>query len=204
MAGATPPPLPAAFRLEPFSPGNTDLVLELRNHPMVRAGSLDDREITRDGHAAFLKALAEDPARRYALVFFGETLVAAMNVTFADDHAHWGCYLADPERPKPGVFPALVGIAGRIAFSDPGCTTLCSDVLASNPAPQKLNRFLGIAQSGTRELVRPDGSAVEVIEYATARTDWPGVEARIRALLTSTQRAALEAFDPGAGQETGG
>lgn len=183
--------------LEPFSPENADMVLSWRNDPGVRANSLNDGIIAKEAHLAFLQQLQTKPRVHYYVVRLEGLPQAVLNLDLSQTDAYWGCYLAPAAAPRPGLFPLMVLLAGHLAFVRHGAASLCSDVLAHNLAPQKMNVFLGIGKVGRRPLERADGSKVDVVEYSLAQADFVAVEQKATKLLT---RRMLELFTSFAAQ----
>lgn len=195
----TPASAASGLRLERFSADSADLVLSWRNAPHVRENSLNDTEITRAGHLAFLDSLARRNWHFFILHENGVPL-AVLNVNKDGKDSLWGCYIGGDSVPRPGLFPMLIGVAGILAFDVLGCDRLNSDVFQNNLAPQKINTFLGIPEVGHRVDTRPTGEDIDVICYCVSRKDWPAISAKMDKILTRRQRDMLADFaaDPNA------
>ncbi|MDN5787603.1 hypothetical protein [Pseudorhodobacter sp.] len=189
----TDPGASSGLRLERFTAQNADLVLSWRNAPHVRTNFLSDAEITREGHLAFLDTL-ERRNWHFFILSENDVPLAVLNVNKDGTDSLWGCYIGGDIVPRPGLFPVLIGVAGVLAFDVLGCDTLNSDVLRSNPAPQKINTFLGIPEIGTRTDTRPTGEMIEVLCYRATRKDWPAISARMDKILTKSMRDMLAEF----------
>lgn len=189
----------SGLHLERFSADNADLVLAWRNAPQVRANSLSDAEITRDAHLAFVANLAARDDRHFFILHEDGAPQAVLNVNQnPDGSALWGCYIGGDGPVRPGLFPILIAVSGILAFDLLGATALHSEVLANNATPQKTNKFLGVAQNGTRTQTRDDGTDIEVLLYRVARADWAGVRAKMDKITTKHHREMLAtlAADP--------
>lgn len=77
------------LRLEPFSRDNADLVLSWRNAHHVRANSLNDSEITREDHLAFVDGLSDRPDRNFFVLHLDGRPEAVFNVNL-DGAIEWG------------------------------------------------------------------------------------------------------------------
>ena len=188
------------IQLERFSRENADLVLSWRNADHVRANSLNDSEIAREDHLAFVDGLADRTDRNFFILYLDGRPEAVLNVNLEGSRGVWGCYIGAQSTPRPGLFPMLIAISGGIAFGLLKCSALDSEVLSRNSAPQRVNNFLGVQASDTRIETRPSGQEVEVLRYCVTDSSWPSVRARIDKLLTRTLLQALTRFDadPGA------
>lgn len=181
--------------LEAFSAENADLVLSWRNAEPVRSNSLNAEIIGKEAHLDFVKALAKKTDVGFFVVTINGCPEAVLNVdASAGDSAHWGCYLAPAQAPKPGIFPLLILISAQLAFAYYGVDRLLSDVLAQNAPPQKINAFLGVPITGGRAVTRASGDVVEVVEYALHRGAFDDVKSRAGKLLTKGYRAMFETF----------
>lgn len=189
------------LQLERFSEGNADLVLSWRNAPHVRANSLSDAPITRAAHLDFVASLAARDDRHFFILHEDGAPQAVLNVNQnADGTAIWGCYIGGDGPVRPGLFPILIAVSGILAFDLLGATALHSEVLTGNATPQKTNKFLGVAQSGTRTQTRDDGTEIDVLLYRIAAEHWPDVRTKTDKILTRRQRDLLADFaaDPAA------
>lgn len=180
--------------LKRFSHENANLVLSWRNQDHVRANSLNDAEITLVDHLSFVDSLGGQDRRNYFLVQVNGNSEAVLNVNVDGSEGLWGCYIGTQEM-RPGLFPMLAAISGSLAFDTYNCAILRSEVLASNMAPQKLNKFLGVPMTGTRQEHRSSNEAVDVSLYTVLKDDWPNIRARIDKIVTRAQREALFTFD---------
>ncbi len=191
----------SGLHLERFSADNADLVLSWRNAPHVRANSLSNAPITRDAHLAFVAGLGARNDRHFFILHEDETPQAVLNVNIKPDgSALWGCYIGGDGPVRPGLFPILIAVSGILAFDLLHASALNSEVLKGNATPQKTNKFLGVAQSGTRTQTREDGTDIDVLLYRVAAGDWPDIRARMDKILTRRQRDLLADFaaDPAA------
>jgi UDP-4-amino-4,6-dideoxy-N-acetyl-beta-L-altrosamine N-acetyltransferase len=189
---------PAALMLEPFGPGNADLVLAWRNAPRVREMSLDGAEITPDAHRRFLQDLRARTDAHYWVVRLAGRPEAVLNLALGTDAARWGCQIGAADAPRPGLFPLLALLAGCLVFDGLALAALDSDVLARNTAPQRLNAHLGLEPRASRIVTGGPNAGQRVLEYRLDRADWPRVQDRARPLLPRQLRAALDGFDPDA------
>lgn len=181
--------------LERFDRKNANMVLSWRNAPHVRANSLNDAEIALDDHIAFVDGLASRSDRHFFILHINGHPEAVFNINLDGTQGLWGCYIGGQTEPRPGLFPMLVGISGRLAFGTLGCTTLKSEVLSANKPPQKLNSFIGVNSNGTRVEKRPSGEKVEVLLYRVELAEWNDVRDQIDKVLTCGQRLMLSRFD---------
>ena len=191
-------PVPMSVRLERFNHNNADMVLSWRNATHVRANSLNDAEISREHHLAFVRGLADRPERNFYVLYLDDQPEAVFNVNVDDTddtNAQWGCYIGPAGTPRPGLFPLMIGLAGSLAFGPLQCSVLYSEVVDSNKTPQKLNAFLGVPSYDTRREIRPSGEAVDVVLYQVDYTDWQRIRNKIDNILTSAQRNALACFE---------
>lgn len=183
------------LHLERFSRDNADLVLSWRNAAHVRVNFLNDSEIAREDHLAFVDGLADRPDQNYFILYLGGRPEAVLNVNLNGTSGQWGCYIGAQSTPRPGLFPTLIAVSGVFAFGPLGCSALESEVIAGNEAPQKLNAFLGVHRNGSRVQERPSGQEVDVLRYQVTRSEWLSVRAQINKLLTRGMYDALVRFD---------
>lgn len=183
------------LHLERFSPDNADLVLSWRNAPHVRENSLSNAEITREAHLEFIASLAARSDRHFFILHEDGAPQAVLNVNQnADGSAIWGCYIGGDGPVRPGLFPILIAVSGIVAFDLLEATALHSEVLHNNATPQKTNKFLDVAQSGTRTQTRDDSTEIDVLLYRIAAENWPDVRAKMDKILTRRQRDMLANF----------
>lgn len=180
--------------LEPFSPGNADLVLSWRNAEHVRVNSLDDRIIRKEEHLNFVQGLKSRPDVGFFVVFIDGMAQAVMNIDVSRDEAMWGCYLGGENPFRPGLFPMLILLSGYLAFFRYSRAVLWSDVLSRNAAPQTMNAFLGIDLAARRYEMRSSGTSIEVLSYRFERAGWPTILDRAGKVLTRYQLALVERF----------
>ena len=184
----------SGIALHPFDANNAQLVCSWRNDPDVRANSLDEAEIPFEAHLKFVEGLANDKDRNFFVVHIDGDPQAVLNVNrTSSDEAYWGCYLGATKL-RPGLFPMLVLIAGAFAFSKLGVSVLKSDVLEHNLAPQKVNRFLGLQNTGSRQDADGTGGEKKVLEYQVHAAQWVAVADRARKVLTQKQREQFRLF----------
>lgn len=155
----------SSFKLVPFSPENSAIVLAWRNSERIRLNMLDDSVIEGDDHNNFLKLLAKDESRAYFVVELRNTPVATIYFTgLGSDEVTWGCYIGS-EKTIPGLFVALVMIAIKYSFGLSTTNTLRSEVAAHNSNPIKLNHFLGLPETARFCRSTSSGEEIQFIEY---------------------------------------
>lgn len=93
--------LPPALSLRPASAADGDRILAWRNHPAVRAVSLDDRPIDTAAHYAWLARTLADPARSLLIAEAAGTPVGVVRFDYAGDTATISVYRA-PEAGSAG------------------------------------------------------------------------------------------------------
>ena len=183
---------PIPLRLRPYRPENAEAVLYWRNQPRVLANMTNDRPISPADHAQFLAGLEGDASREYFLLERGQQVLAGLSlVDIGQATEHWGCFLCS-DGVMPGLFPALLVLAADRAFDQHGADTLASQVVECNLAPQRLNRYLGIAATETQTIQRPVAGETRLLEYRLNRSDWPPTRVRACKLLTSALQKNLE------------
>lgn len=185
----------SCFRLTPFSSDNAETVLEWRNKARVRHSMIDDSLISETQHQRFLEALQSDPTRAYYIVELGGHPVGALYFTgIGQPEVTWGCYIG-VDGVIPGLFPAMMLMAARHAFSTPETLTLRSDVATHNSAPLKLNRYLGLEPTARRRIRTRMGKIIELVEFKLTRKDFEGVAAKARTIMPASIRQASNEFE---------
>lgn len=147
-----------------------DLVLSWRNHPEVRAVSLNQHVISDDEHAAWWEKTMADHTRR-VLIYERDGIPAGV-VSFFDHDADkataaWGYYvdLAGLEE-RGQTLLAWIEIqreAVAYAFDQMGLEVLRGEVLAANQAVRQLNRRQRFEEVASRT-VDIDGVPTEVLD----------------------------------------
>lgn len=166
-----------------------DLVRTWRNHPDVRAVSLNQHVISAEEHAAWWGRVTVDPTRR--VLVYELSGRPAGSVTFFDlqdepaadgavsRSAWWGFFL-DVEGLGEGgqLLPAWIGVmrdATRYAVEELDLDVLHGEVLERNEAVRSLNRRFGIRETGS-ELREVGGSVERVLQLELSAAD---VRARV-------------------------
>ncbi|MEO9493961.1 MAG: hypothetical protein ABJF60_18715 [Roseobacter sp.] len=179
--------------LKRLSSENAEIVLSWRNSDKVRANSLDERKIQLSDHLEFIEN-SHEKKRHYFVVEIHNEPQGLFNVNeIGDATGLWGCYLSSTNTIRPGVFPLMVGLSGKLAFEELQLQNLRSEVLAQNIAPQKLNDYLGVTRAGFRKEKRRSANCVDVICYDLSKSDWDDILVKIDKLLPSRIREGLNA-----------
>lgn len=179
--------------LERLSSKNAELVLSWRNSDKVRANSLDERKIQLSEHLEFIEN-SHEKKRHFFVVKIHNEPQGIFNVNeIGDATGLWGCYLSSTNTIRPGVFPLMVGLSGKLAFEELQLQNLRSEVLAQNIAPQRLNDYLGVTRVGCRIEKRTSTSSVDVICYDLSNSDWDDILVKLDKLLPSRIREGLNA-----------
>ena len=186
------PPFNSDLQLERFTKENAALVLSWRNSEQVRANSLDDEPINYLDHLDFVEKLQRQNQRQFFIVRIKDVPVGVLNIYLDEKISSWGCYLAsDTTKPRPGILPLMIGIAGVFAFDCLRCTELKSTVLASNQAPQKMNHYLGIEIIDSTIQQRRSGQEIQVLYYSLQQHQWPLTLKKIMRVLTTYHQTLL-------------
>jgi len=165
---------------------NAETVLSWRNSKKVRANSLDDKKIELRDHLEFFKNL-DEKKQFFFIVKIKDNPQGIFNVKKINDLTGlWGCYLSSTNTIRPGVFPLMVGLAGKFAFEKLSLQNLRSEVLAQNTAPQKLNDYLGVKKAD--HLIEKSSG---VMCYDLPKSDWGDVLGKINKILPSRIREGL-------------
>ena len=175
------------IEVAPFSKDNAERVVKWRNAPAILENSLNSSEIKLEQHMKFLSHLSECRDKGYFILSLKGDEVAVFNVNFlSSDDAYWGCYLVPNQFPKPGCFPLLILLAGRVSFEVLQCNRLKSDVLVNNRTPQSMNEFLGL-----KSIKSPEDPGV--LQYEINAADWDTIQKKLAKVLTKDlYRAALD------------
>lgn len=182
------------FKLVPFAPENSEIVLTWRNSDRIRSNMLDDSVIESGEHSKFLKILVEDKSRAYFVVELRNTPVATLYFTgLGSEKVTWGCYIGT-EKTIPGLFVALVSTAIKYSFSYTTTNILRSEVAAHNPNPIKLNRFLNIPEAARFCRLTSSGEEVEFIEYRLTHEAAESVLGRAHKAMPSSIKKSYENF----------
>jgi hypothetical protein len=120
---------------------------------------------------------------------------AVINVDASGKIATWGCYIGTADAPKPGIFPLLILIACDLAFNFYDVSSLTSEVLQKNDAPQKFNKYLGIKKSGCKIVTRASDINMTVFEYNVSRDEFASVKQKAMGLLTKNFRKMFIDFE---------
>lgn len=181
------------IRLEKFTPENAELILSWRNSKRVRENSLDDKEISLKDHLKFIETL-QQKQRHFFILYFNGAPQGVFNVNKNQESGLWGCYLAETKAVRPCIFPLIIALSGRFAFEELQLDALDSEVLEHNYAPQKINSFLGVTQSGNRIENRKNGEELSTLCYRLHRNDWNTVYKKVLQLLPSEMKENLIRF----------
>ena len=184
----------SGFKLVPFAPQNSSIVLAWRNSKRIRSNMLDDSIIESSDHGNFLELLAEDQSRAYFVVELRDTPVATLYFTgLGGEEVTWGCYIGS-EKTIPGLFVALVIIAIKYSFGFATTNILRSEVAAHNANPIKLNRFLGIPESARFFRSTSRGEKVEFIEYRLTSVAVESIISKAKKVTPSSIKRSYETF----------
>lgn len=175
---------------------DTDMLLDWRNAPRVRAVSTSDREIGADEHAAWFGHLVAERSDQFVLVVWVGDPVGVVQLEALDLGARvssWGCHLGRFDVP-PGVGAALPLVGLALGFGRFGLRRMTAFVLGHNRNMRSMHRRLGIVEEGVRRehVERLDGSTIDAHEYGVLAREWPDVRAHGVALIPSAVRASLE------------
>ena len=180
--------------LIPLCAQYSDWVLACRNQARVRENSINERVITLDEHMKFLAELKKDDNQRYFVVHVGDKPVGVLSFTGLDTcHPTWGCYLSQDSL-IPGLFAVLISVSADIAFEKFKLPILYSDVIAHNRQPQQMNTWLGIPLIGKRQILRQDGTLVEVLEYQLESHAWLDIKKTMMDKLPSSVRILANSY----------
>ena len=151
-------------------PTDRDVVLQWRNHPEVRAVSLNQHVISDEEHAAWWEKTQEDPTRH--LLIYERDGIPAGVVSFFDHDVQdasgsWGYYVDIVGLEERGqMLLAWIEIqrdAVAYAFGELGLQILRGEVLAANEAVRQLNRRQRFEEVGSRT-VAINGVPTEVLD----------------------------------------
>lgn len=182
----------SGFKLVPFGPENSAMVLAWRNSERIRSNMLDDSVIETADHSSFLQLLAEDQSKAYFVVELRNTPVAALYFAkLGGDEVTWGCYIGS-EKIIPGLFVALLLIAIKYSFGLPTTNVLRSEVAAHNANSIKLHRFLDIPESGRFCGSTSSGEKVEFIEYRLFSAAREKVIRKAQKVMPSSMKQSYE------------
>lgn len=158
-----------------------DLALKWRNHPVVRAVSLQQQPISEDEHAEYWASLKGNHHRKVYIYEFADTPAGVVTFFDIDDgYAMWGYYLDNDGLEARGqLLPAWIKIqreAVRLAFgpTDKGglaLDVLEGEVLEANEAVRSMNKRNGFEEIGL-DNVEIDGLVTVV--HRIRRTVQPG------------------------------
>lgn len=185
------PDMTTAIILEKFSDSNSEQVLLWRNSEAVRENSINNKIITRSEHEKFLQKLESQDEKHYYLVRHDQEAIGTINFRYDDDSILWGCNIADGKTIIPGLFIALIYIAGYYCFEKLEYKSLTSQVLLKNLPPQTANNFLGIKETGRLQEQNDEGAFVDVIQYKTGVEEWPSIADKILSILPKQLRQAV-------------
>lgn len=156
-----------------------DAVRRWRNHPQVRAVSLQQSEIPRADHERWWASVADDPSR--VLLIYVRGAEPSGVVTFFDlsagdvtpRRAMWGYYLDnDGLQARGELLPGWIQIqreAVRYATEELGIDILEAEVLDANEAVRRMNRRNGFEEI-THENRDVGGHSVLVHRIRRVRT----------------------------------
>ena len=173
------------INLKRLSSENAEMILSWRNSEKVRANSLDERKIQLSDHIDFIENLNTEKRHIFIVEIHNDPQGVFDVNEIGDLIGIWGCYLSDTKTIRPGVFPLMVALAGRLAFEELKLQNLRSEVLAHNIAPQRLNDYLGL--TNVRRCEEKKGSSIskDIICYELSKGDWDSVLTRITKILPS-------------------
>lgn len=142
--------------LRPARRGDAEQVLRWRNHPVVRAHSLQTHEIALDEHLAWWDRVQKDPQRHiYIYERDGESSGVVNFDVAPDGSAMWGFYL---DLAGLGDGPDLLRAWGQVfedgiemAFGELGVASLEGEVLVGNRAVRALHLRFGFEESAPFE-----------------------------------------------------
>lgn len=147
--------------LRPATEADKESIRVWRNHPEVRAVSLQQDEITPEQHEAWWQAVQDDPSRQVLMYVRHEVPVGV--VTFFDLTAEgerprsgmWGYYLDNAGLTASGqLLPAWMQIQRegvRYAFGELGLDVLEGEVLDANEAVRRMNKRNGFEEIESTE-----------------------------------------------------
>lgn len=184
----------SVFSLEPFSEDNMKLVLSWRNTERIRSNMLDDSIITENEHCNFLNSLKVDSSKAYFVVKLNGRAVSCLYFNDLDKSTvTWGCYIG-VDKVIPGLFVALVVLAGKFAFSEKKVDCLRSEVACHNFNPIKLNKYFNIPIVSCKEEETVCGNKVKFNEYVLKRYNFIGLVEKAYKVMPSSVRKAIENF----------
>lgn len=167
--------------LRPVTDDDKELALRWRNHPVVRAVSLQQQPISEEEHDSYWASLSGNDRRKVFMFELGGTPCGVVTFFDIDDgYAMWGYYLDNDGLESRGqLLPAWIKIqreAVKLAFgpTDQGglaLDVLEGEVLDANEAVRSMNTRNGFEEVGTAE-VEIDGLVTVV--HRIRRTVQPG------------------------------
>lgn len=182
------------LKLVPFSENNMSIVLAWRNSSRIRLNMINNSVISETDHLAFLKILDCDPSKKYFVVELNDYPVASIYFVNLDSSTvTWGCYIGI-EKPVPGLFIALVVMAGKFVFDYCQAKVLRSEVAEHNESPIKLNKYIKIPEKRRVVRVTKEGKDLEFIEYELDRSKFFSVSENALKIMPSSVKEALENF----------
>lgn len=157
----------------PVVPEDLQLLLSWRNTPDVRAGMVNQGEISWEEHKAWFVAQSRDQGRSLLVIeregnpigFVGFTIKNSSQV------AEWSFYVAPGSQPGTGydVCSAAVGYA----FFELGIRKICGQVLVENKASVALHQKLGFKQEGLlRDEVVIDSKPKTMVLFGLLLEEW--------------------------------
>lgn len=143
--------------LRSFEPADTDAVLEVRNHPTVRAGMRDASEISRESHYQWVREnLLEAQRVRIFVVLNGERMVGIALLRNLKGHeAEIGVMIVEAES-RPLVCYVAAHLIGYYGFEVLGLEKLHSRVPRHNSHALAFNRSCGFEPSGVQSEAHSD------------------------------------------------
>jgi RimJ/RimL family protein N-acetyltransferase len=170
-------------------------LFDWRGSGHIRAVSLDDRPLQRDGHSDWFDDTVANRHDEVLVVEWREQPVGVVQLEAFEPEqglSSWGCYLGETDVP-PGLGAALPLMGLGYGFEAHGLRRMHAQVLGHNARMRGIHRRIGIVEEGVlrRHLVRPDGTEVDVHLYGVLREEWPALLERGLALFPTSLRPAV-------------
>jgi UDP-2,4-diacetamido-2,4,6-trideoxy-beta-L-altropyranose hydrolase/UDP-4-amino-4,6-dideoxy-N-acetyl-beta-L-altrosamine N-acetyltransferase len=141
-----------------------DLILSMRNHSSIRKFMFNQKEISRDSHIKFIKALSEKADIRYFLVKINERVIGSINFSQinVNKSVEFGIY-TNPFEKNNNTGRILEAAASNFAFNKLGVKKISLKVLADNKRAINFYKKSGFVLSNSKKFNKKDVYCMEKI-----------------------------------------
>lgn len=149
-------------------------VREWRNQEFVRENMFDNRPISPENHAKYLKKLETSDTHKVFVMFYDDEPAAVMTMVHIPEEncIETGSYLVHEETRGRG-YGAITGYARlEYVFAHMPDGKMKTEILAHNEKNLSLQKSFGCALEGTREAVKSDGSTELTYIYTMDHETW--------------------------------